>query len=122
MTADLGLAIYQSSATTGELLSLLIRITREARRLKNECETIRTHAKIVKGVLDKSQQILQNDDCEKNLRRVVNQLLQFATWCKVANVLQRAWEVIWKKRLPRLMQELITWALILSVGTTVRYT
>ncbi|KAF5720071.1 serine threonine kinase [Fusarium mundagurra] len=115
---ELGLSIYQSSVTTGELLSLLINTAREARRLKNECEAVRKQAEIVKSVLDKNQEILRNDECEKKLRDVVKQLFQFVLWCKDANFLQRVWEVTWKKRLPRLVQELMTWALILSVGTT----
>lgn len=117
--ADLGLAVYQTSTATGELLSLVIRTSLEARRLRKECEVVRKHAEIVKSVLDKNQQTLQNDKCEEKLREVVMQLLQFVNWCKDANFLQRAWEVIWRKRLPVLMQELMTWALILSVGTTV---
>jgi hypothetical protein len=120
MALELGLSIFQTSATTGELLSLLIHTAREAQRLKNECEAVRKHAEIVKGVLDKNQQILRNDECEKKLREVVEQLLHFVIWCKDTNFLQRVWEVTWKRRLPRLVQELMTWALILSVGTTVR--
>lgn len=88
--------------------------------MKSECDAVRKHAELVKGVLDKNQQVFQNDECEKKLREVVGQLLHFAIWCKDANFLQRVWEVSWKKRLPRLMQDLMTWALVLSVGTTVR--
>ncbi|KAF3000079.1 hypothetical protein E8E13_002135 [Curvularia kusanoi] len=115
MSLDLGLAIYQSSATTGELISLIISTAREARRLKKECEAVRKRAEIVKGILDKNQ---QNDECEKKMREVVEQLLHFVIWCKDANFLQRVWEVTWKRRLPELVQDLTTWALILSVGTT----
>ena len=119
MTPDLGLAVYQSSATTGELLSLIIRIAREARRLKRECEVVRSHAEVVKTVLDKNKQTLQNVEGEKKLREVVEHLLRFVIWCEDANFLQRVWEVTWKKRLPGMIQELTTWVLILSVGSTV---
>jgi hypothetical protein len=119
MTPDLGLSVYQSSVATGELLSLIIRTAREARRLKRECEVVRSHAEVVKRVLDKNKQTLQNVEGEKKLREVVEHLLRFVIWCKDANFLQRVWEVTWKKRLPGMIQELTTWVLILSVGTTV---
>jgi hypothetical protein len=118
-TPDLALAAFDTGVKSIELLIFVIKTAQEVRKLKSECEEVGNTASILKGVLEANQDVLKEQKTSVKLEKVLVEVSKFVVECKESNMLHRAWEVMWKHRLPGLLKEMMMWIALLSAETTV---
>jgi hypothetical protein len=118
-TAELGLAAFDTGVKSIELLIFIIKTAQEVRKLKSECEEVGNTASILKEVLEANKDVLKEQKTSVKLEKVLVEVSKFVVECKESNLLHRAWEVMWKHRLPSLLKEMMMWIALLSVETTV---
>ena len=121
MTPDVTLAAFDTAVTSVKLLIWIIHTTAEVIRFKETCAKIKELASILKGVLDKNESTLKVQKTFGDLNKLLEDMGKFVVRCtKELNIVQRAWEVMWRKRLPKMLAELHTRTLYLIMETTVR--
>lgn len=90
-------------------------------KLKSECQEVETIALVLKEVVENNQNVIKDQASFGGLQKVLEDVCKFVVECKQGNAIHRAWEVMWKQRLPSLLKEMMTWVIILNVGTTVEF-
>jgi hypothetical protein len=118
MSAELGLAAFDVAATSIHLLAFIIRSAQNVHQLPAECAQVKSIAVILKAGLDANQNVLDQTLASK-LNSVLQEVLRFVAECGQSNLGQRAWEVMWRRRLPKLLNEMMTWVAIVQAGATV---
>jgi hypothetical protein len=121
-TPDLALAVFSTGVTSVQLLIQIIHTTQQVKRLKTECEEVRTIASILHELLDANEEVLKDEKTATQLNGVLLEVLRFTAECSGSNLVNRAWEVIWKHKLPGLLKEMMTWVVLLNTGTAVSVT
>lgn len=122
MSPELGLAAFEVGVKSVEMLVYIIKTTQEVKRLKSECDKVNTTASILLEVLRRNNDVLKNQVTAKSLEDLLEKVSKFVTHCKASNIIQRAWEVMWKHQLPKLLQDMMTWVVLLTTETTVSLT
>ncbi|KAK3391180.1 kinase-like domain-containing protein [Podospora didyma] len=112
MPADLVLAGLATAKSGAEILVYIIRKAQDVRRLKKECEKVGELAQLLQSVLDSNEEALKSSSTEKKLQAHLRDVATFVTNCtKDYSLLGRAWEVMWDKKLPKLLAGLKDWIL-----------
>ncbi|CEL05121.1 hypothetical protein ASPCAL06241 [Aspergillus calidoustus] len=117
MSAELGLAAFDVAATSIHLLVFIIRSAQNVHQLPAECAQVKSIAVVLKAGLDANQNVLDQTLASK-LNTVLQEVLRFVAECGQSNLGQRAWEVMWRRRLPKLLNEMMTWVAIVQAGAT----
>lgn len=121
MTPDGGLAAFDTAVTSVKLLLWIIKTTQEVVRFKATCQKIGQLATTLMGVLEKNKATLENQRTSKDLNKLLQDLGKFLVRCTLdSNFIQLTWEVIWTKKLPKMLGELESRTLYLILETTVR--
>jgi hypothetical protein len=118
-TPDLALAAFSTGVTSIQLLIQIIRTTQQVRRLKAECEEVRTISSILQELLGANEEVLKDEKTATQLNGVLLEVLKFTAECSGSNLVNRAWEVMWKHKLPGLLKDMMTWVVLLNTGTSV---
>ena len=121
MTLEAGLAAFDSAVASVKLLIWIIKTAQEVIRFKKRCHKIGDLAITLKGVLEKNESTLKLQKTFGDLNKLLEDIGKFVVRCTTElNVAQRAWEVTWRKRLPKMLGELQSRTLYLIMETTVR--
>ena len=121
MSAGIGLAAYDSAVTSLKLLIWIIKTAQDVIRFKKTCHSIGQLAATLEGVLRKNESTLKLQTTFGDLNRLLEDIGKFVVRCTTElNLAQRAWEVMWRKRLPKMLGELQSRTLYLIMETTVR--
>lgn len=103
-----------------ELLVWIVKTTQDAHQLKKECGKVREIAQMLEKVLKGNMEVLKDVKTEGALMKILVEVATFVGDCKEKNIVRRAWEMIWTRRLPELLKEMMMWIGIfdteLSVG------
>jgi len=118
-TPELGLAAFDTGVKSIELLILIIKTAQQVRRLKAECTEVKAIATILKAILEANEEVLKDEKTSTKFEALLLEVLKFTAECHRSSLLNRAWEVIWKHRLPALLKEMMTWIALLNTETTV---
>ena len=123
MTPEVGLAAFNTAVTSVKLLIWIIKTAQEVIRFKETCRKIGELSATLKGVLDKNDATLKHQKTFRDLNKLLKDIGKFVRRCTTElNLAQRAWEVMWRKRLPKMVSELQSRILYLIMETTVRAT
>jgi hypothetical protein len=121
MTPEAGLAAFDSAVTSVKLLIWIIKTAQEVIRFKKTCHEIGELATTLKGVLEKNEAALKLQKTFGDLNKLLEDIGKIVVRCTTElNLAQRAWEVMWRKRLPKMLGELQSRTLYLIMETTVR--
>jgi hypothetical protein len=118
MTAELGLAAYDTAVTSVELLIFIIKTAQQVKRLKAECGEVQAIATLLKEVIEKNEAALKGQKTATKLVSILQSVSQIVVGCTQSNT-HRVWEVMWKHRLPKLLKDMMTWVLLLTTETSV---
>lgn len=110
---------YGAGVATFQLLTYIIEKARDVKRLKKECDEIRRTATVLEEVLKSNENFLKDQETATQLNKILQDLQEFVAICREFNVINCAWEVVWKHRLPDLLKQMTTWIAILTTETTV---
>jgi hypothetical protein len=70
--------------------------------------------------LDWNEDVLRGFPSAEELKDLLKGVKSFVNQCSTdSNVIQTVWEAIWKKRLPRMLEEMSKWALYLTLESSV---
>ena len=90
--------------------------------LRKECEKVGELAQLLQSILDSNKKALESLATEKKLRAHLRDVATFVTDCtKDYSLLGRAWEVMWDKKLPKLLAGLKDWILYFLMDSMVRF-
>ena len=118
--AELALAGLQIGATVAEILGYIVRKAREAKQLKEECFRLGNLSAVLLATLNQNKNVLQDVESAGTLRVLLLQLLDFVVFAQREwTVFQKAWEVMWKRRLPRLTTQMVDYLNLCTFETTV---
>jgi hypothetical protein len=120
-TVGVGLGGFGTGIRCIELLIFIIQTAQQAHRLKAECERVKLVASTLKGAIDKNKAALEDQEAVTSLENSLEEVLIFVVKCKSQNILGRAWELKWRKRLPALINEMMMWIAIMDAGVSVRH-
>jgi hypothetical protein len=120
-TAGVGLGGFGTGIRCLELLIFIIKTAEQAHKLKAECERVKIVATTLKGAIDKNKAALEDHEAASNLGKSLEEVLTFVVKCQGQNILGRAWELRWRKRLPALINEMMMWIAIVDAGVSVRH-
>lgn len=118
-TPELALAGFDTGLASIKLLRYIVQTAQKVKRLKTECEDIGKTAQIMLDVLNDNFEALKDKQTAQRLNEVLERLAKVVTECQRGNVLAKAWEVMWRRRLPGLMKDMMTWIALLTMETTV---
>ena len=120
-TPEVGLAAYDSAVTSIRLLAWIIKTTREVIRFKKTCQKIGELATLLTEVFENHKVTLEYRKSFKELNKLLEGIGSFVIRCTTElNLAQRAWEVMWRKRLPKMLGELQSRTLYLIIEIAVR--
>jgi hypothetical protein len=102
-----------------ELLASIIKTAEDAHHLKDECQKVQTAAELLKSVLERNKDVLDDMTAAPSLVQTLEKLLEFVTVCKEKNIFQRSWEIAWTKSLPGLLKDMLLWISLLNVEVSV---
>lgn len=120
--AEIGLAAFDTAVTSVKLLVWIIQTVQQVVRFKKTCGKIGELATTLKGVLEKNESTLKHQTTFGALNKLLEDIAKFVVRCTTElNIAQRVWEVIWRKRLPKMMGELQSSTLYLIMETTVSH-
>jgi hypothetical protein len=112
MPAELVLAGLETAKSGAEILVYIIKTVQHVRRLKKECGKVGELAQLLQSILDSNQEVLKSFSTEEKLRAHLRDVATFVTNCtKDYSLLGRAWEVMWDKKLPKLLAGMKDWIL-----------
>jgi hypothetical protein len=112
MPVELGLAAFDASVTSAELLIWIIKTVQKVRHLKKKCREVGEIAKIVQTVIEADKDVLESHKTRPGLDKILKEVAAFVLQCTTKfNIAQRAWEVLWVRRLPSLMNTMKDWTL-----------
>ncbi|KAL3460053.1 kinase-like domain-containing protein [Aspergillus heterothallicus] len=117
MPTELGLAAFGAAATSIHLLTFIIQSAQNVRRLPEECDQVKSIAVVLKAGLDANRDALDQDSAFK-LNSVLQEVFTFVAECGQSSLGQRAWEVVWRRRLSKLLTGMMTWVAIVQAGAT----
>ena len=104
MGPETGMAAFATAKDGAELLIFIVETVRKVRRLRGECEELGRLAAFLQSILHDHEDALKKIKTEQKLQAQLVDIAVFVASCtKKASVLGRTWEVIWEKRLPRLL-------------------
>jgi hypothetical protein len=107
MVPEGGLAAFDTAVTSVKLLIWIIKTAKEVIRFKETCGKIGELSVTLKGVLKKNDAALKHQKTFGDLNKLLEDIGKFVKRCTTElNLAQRAWEVMWRKRLPKMLSEL----------------
>lgn len=106
--AELALAGYSAAAESIRILSDIIKIAAQAKRLKKECEEIRSIALLLSQIIQQKPRALDGSQVEPKLRNALEETIKCVSDCQESRI-NRAWEVLWRHRLPAMTKKLLVW-------------
>lgn len=107
MSSELVLASIAIGATGTEVLGLIIRKAREARQLSRECQKLGNLASLLLSALEHNKEALKGLNSSSELKKLLGEVLRFVLFCmREWSITQKAWEVLWKRRLPRMTKRI----------------
>ncbi|KAL6231533.1 kinase-like domain-containing protein [Aspergillus navahoensis] len=118
MEPGLGLAAFGAGVTCFQLLSSIIKTVEKVQNMREECEKVKIIAMILEKGLKRQEAVLDQQMFLK-LEEVLQKVFGFVAVCGQSNLGQWAWEVTWKRRLPTLLNEMMTWVTIVQAEATV---
>jgi hypothetical protein len=119
---EIGLAAFDTAVTCVKLLVWIIQTTQKVIRFKKTCAKIGELAITLKGVLERNESTLGGQATFGTLNKLLEDIGKVVVRCTTElNLGQRVWEVIWRKRLPKMVGELQSSTLYLIMETTVSY-
>lgn len=122
MTPELGLAAFDSAIASVKLLIFIIKTTDEVVRFKKTCGEINRLARMLQKVLEDNESTLKTQHTFGDLNALLSKISTFVTRCTTdLSLVQRVWEVTWRKELPAMVGELQRRILYLIMETTVCY-
>lgn len=113
-----GLAVLGAVADCVSILGYIIQTARRASTLKKECKEIEVIAELLLGIIQKNPTAVQGLDTKKKLLDLLHETQKCVTECTQSSV-SRAWETLWRRRLPTFTKELLVWVTYLTAETTV---
>ncbi len=120
VTPELGLAALDSAVTSIKLLIWIVKTVKEVRRFKATCLEFGKMATILQDIIAKHQTILETQMTFFSLNKLLQEIQNFVVRCTTDwNFAQRAWEVMWRKRLPHMLSQMREWIVYLTFETTV---
>lgn len=122
MPAELVLAGLEAAETGAEILVYIIKTVQNVRRLKKECEKVGELAQLLQSILESNEEALKGSSTEKKLQAHLRDVATFVTNCtNDYSLLGRAWEVMWDKKLPKLLAGLKDWILYFLMDAMVSF-
>lgn len=118
-TAGLGLSAFDVAVKCISLLAYIVKTAENVHKLPAECDEIKSIAAGLEVTLKKYKDTLQDVVSLKRLSKVLENVCIFAAECKHDTVVNKAWEEVWRKKLPSMRQEMLLWILMLNTESTV---
>jgi len=108
MTPELALAIDEVSVETATLLVKLYQKIKTVYAFKAQCQSLGEDAKAIQQLLDKNQNTVDKLESAKELRNVLQDVIDFVGKCESGNILSFSLDVFVKKRYPALKGRIIS--------------
>ena len=113
----------EAGIAIAETVASIIHTIQKVRRLKGECEELGKLVKLLEDILKQDKLALQIFQTETRVKKCLEEVKNFVEHCtQRSNLAGRAWEVMWDKKLPKLMahlREMVLWLLLeAAVGGT----
>jgi len=107
-----GLATFDASVTCIKLLIWIIKTSQEVKRFKNYCEAVHSTCTVLLSMLERNKQVLQQDVTATRLAALLKDISRFVHLCtNEYNIIQQAWEVMWRKKLAGMLSDLREWVI-----------
>ena|ERR1700722_1308403 len=86
MPAELDLAAFDTGVKCIELLIFIIRTVQGVKKLKAECDEVKSIASILLEVLEANKDVLKGQKTTAKLEKVLQEVSKFVVECKESNV------------------------------------
>ena len=119
--ADPGTALnaFDTSVECVRLLIFITKTAQDVKHLRSKCHALAEVASELRNILESNKKALRDEKTAKQLKGTLENIACFVAACTDFNVFQKTWEIVWRKKLPSLQTEMMKWAILLGIETSV---
>lgn len=119
-SVGISLGAFGAGKASIDLLTYIATAIQKVRRLPDECREVKEAAQVMLEVLETNKSGLQDESTATRLNTLLKQLADFIAVCQAQGIVQQAWEVMWRQKLPALLKQMMMWIAFFTAEITVR--